>query len=306
MSIFCTNCGKPLKKEYEYCIHCGKTLVNQASVKIHSNKVYSVTSKRDSKYILNSSEREIFLQRILPTILMGSIIWLISEILFSVTFMDYELTESFLIYYISTLIIEALLVLILYFASKANRTFIGIAIFFIFSFIGGFLSLPIIMITEFLPQVHMFVTLSLGGTLVTCFLGSVLRENYFGKGYLWAHILLFLVGTTLIEVIFLLIFKIQNFLLTIPISVAYILVISLTEMFYGAKAVKNSSDQNWIYTFFKVEGILLLALLIGLIAVVVVLVIVGLGIACGDSGFDFSGFSSGGSRSKRQKKTHNP
>jgi hypothetical protein len=306
MPSFCTNCGKPLKKEYEYCIHCGKPLLNQTPEKADRSKINTIKPKRQSKYIINSSQRKIFLQNILPTILIGSIIWLISEILFSIIFTGIKLTEEFLMFYISTLILEALLILSLYFVAKANKTSLGIIIFFIFSFIAGILSLPIIMVTEFLPQVHMFVTLSLGATLITCFLGLILREKYFAKGYLWAHILLFITGTAIVEVIFLLIFNIQNFLLTIPVSLSYILIITLTETFYSAKAVQKSDKEPWIFTFFKVEGILLLALLIGIVAVVVVLVIVGLGIACGDSGFDFSGFGSGGFSSKRRKKTQTP
>ncbi|MFX1314458.1 MAG: hypothetical protein ACFE9T_01220 [Promethearchaeota archaeon] len=106
----------------------------------------------------------------------------------------------------------------------------------------------------------------------------------------------------ILEGIFVLIFSIRNFLLTIPISLAYILVVSLTTMFYGAKSIqKNSEKDPWIYIFFKIEGILLLALVIAIVIVVIVLVLIVLGIAYGGSGLDLSGLSGRGSKSKRRK-----
>ncbi len=56
-------------------------------------------------------------------------------------------------------VIEFILIILLFFISRTDNVFLGLLIFFSFSFIAGILSLPIIMITIFLPQVHMFVFL---------------------------------------------------------------------------------------------------------------------------------------------------
>jgi hypothetical protein len=301
MSKFCPHCGNPLKEGYKYCEHCGSPISEGFPLKTNFHHESQPVIKKGSKYLLNSSQRNIFLQKILPLLIVGSIIWLFSEIIFSMIFIDIKFTHIFLVFYVFMIIIEGILFLLFYFSSKANRIQLGVLIFFLFCFIAGILSLPIIIITEFLPQVHMFVTLSLGATLIVGFIGIILRENYFSKGYIWAHIILFLIGMSILEIIFIFIFKIQNFLLTIPVSLAYILVVALTTMFYGAKAVQKNEKDPWIYIFFKIEGLLLLALIIAAIIVVVVLIIVAIGIACGGGNFDFSGLSSG-SRSKEKRK----
>ncbi|MCK4285904.1 MAG: zinc ribbon domain-containing protein [Candidatus Lokiarchaeota archaeon] len=294
MSKFCTNCGKPLENNNDSCFNCGTPILKDTIEPINAKKADTTVTKKKSKYILTSGQRTIFLYRILPTVLIGSIIWLISEIIFSTIFIKIE-------YIIAIYLLEAVLIILLFFASKSEKISLGLFFFFLFSFMAGILSLPIIYYTVFIPQVHMFVTLSLGATLITCFIGFVLRERFFAKGYLWAHIILFVIGTTIVEIIFILIFKIQNFLLTIPVSLAYILTISLTEMFYGAKVVQKNEKDSWIYIFFKIEGILLLSLIIAIVAVVVVLILVAIGIAFGDSDFDFSGLSGGWSTSRKRK-----
>ena len=302
MVKFCTNCGSPLEKETQFCVNCGSPIPKDVPKKIEATKEDIRPSKKKIKYTLNSPQRNIFLQRVLPTMLAGSIIWLISEIAFSTIFIAIEFNPTFLTFYICMIVIEVILFTSLYLISRVNKAILALLIFFLFSFIAGILSLPIIMITEFLPQVHMFVSLSVGALLITCFIGLILRENYFAKGYLWAHIVLFLIGTFLVEIVFILIFDIQNFLLTIPVSLAYILIVALTTMFYGSKVVQKNEKKPWMLVFYKIEGILLLSLIIAIIVVVVVLILVGIGIACGGSDLDFSGFGGGTSKSRKKKK----
>ncbi|MHA2196066.1 MAG: hypothetical protein ACXABO_10785 [Promethearchaeota archaeon] len=264
--------------------------------KMESNKI-----KKEPKYALINSQRDIFLRKILPTILTGSIIWLISEIIFSNIFLGFEFNQIFLTLFISAIIIECMLFTFLYFTSRGNQVQLSLILFFLFCFLAGFLSLPIVMITEFLPQVHMFVSLSVGATLITCFIGIVLREKYFAKGYIVVHILLFLIGTILFEVIFIYVFQIHNFLLTVPVTLAYILIVALTIMFYGSKVVKKNEKDPWLIKFFKIESILLISLIIAIVIVVVVLIIIAISIAFDSSGLDFSGFSWGGSKSRKRK-----
>jgi len=259
--------------------------------------------KRESKYILTSFQRKVFLQRILPILLIGSIIWLASEIFFDFIFKEFEFNFIFFVFYICMIVFEVSLFIIFYFVSKADKIDAALIIFFTFCFIAGILSLPIIIFTEFLPQVRMFITLTLGAIITVCMIGVVLRVNYFAKGYLWAHIILFLIGTAIVEFIFIILFNIQNLLLTIPIILAYISIVSLTTMFYGAKAVQQSEKRPWIYIFFKVEGILLLALIIAIIIAIVVLIFILIAIAVGDSNIDLSGLTGGGGTRRKKKKS---
>jgi len=302
MVRICTKCGSALEKNSQFCVNCGNPIPKDATERTEKFKNEIQKSKVKRRYTLTPSQRNVFLQKILPIMLLGSIIWLISEIIFSTIFIEIEFTQVFLVFYIVMVITEVILFILLYFVSRENKnTDLALLIFFLFSFVAGILSLPIIMVTEFLPQVHMFVSLSVGALLITCFIGLILRDKYFAKGYLWAHIGLFLIGTTLVEIVFILIFNIQNYLLTIPVSLSYILIVALTTMFYGSKVVQKKENEPWMLSFYKIEGVLLLSLIIAIVVVIVVLILLGLGIACGGSDLDFSGF--GGGRSKSKKKT---
>ncbi|MFX0031038.1 MAG: hypothetical protein ACFE8E_00355 [Candidatus Hodarchaeota archaeon] len=259
-------------------------------------------SKRESKYLLTLSQRKIFQLKILPILLIGSLIWLSGEIIFSFVFIEFEFTVIFLTIYIFAIILEGVLFLLFYFVSKANKTYLGLSIFFIFCFIAGIISLPIIMLTGFLLQVHMFLTLTVGATILVSLVAYSLRDKYFAKGYLWAHIIIFLIGLAVFEILFIIIFDIQNFLLTIPITLAYLLTASLVIMFYGAKAVQKNETKPWIFILYKVEGILLLALIIAVVIVVVILIIIVLAIICGDTNVSLGDLGIGGGSRKKKKK----
>lgn len=306
MNKYCTNCGALLKKENQYCTNCGKPIEQEIAKSSDLQVIDKRISKRESKYLLTSPQRRVFQQKILPVLIIGSLIWLTSEIVFSFLFVEYEFTTMFLIIYIIFLIVEGGLFTLFYFVSKANKKYLGLSIFFIFCIIAGIISLPIIILTEFLPQVHMFVTLTVGATLIVSLMAYSLREKYFAKGYLWAHIIIFLIGTAIFELLFIIIFGIQNFLLTIPITLAYLLIASLIIMFYGAKAVQKNEKEPWIFIFYKVEGILLLALIIAIVIVIVVLIIIVIAVICGEANIDLSGIGGGGSKMKRKKKESMP
>ncbi|MCJ7651657.1 MAG: hypothetical protein MUP85_23875, partial [Candidatus Lokiarchaeota archaeon] len=96
---------------------------------------------------------------------------------------------------------------------------------------------------------------------------------------------------------------IQNFLLTIPTTIAYICVVALVIMFYGAKVMKKD-DSTWLHKFVKIQGILILSLIIAIIVVVIVLIIIVLAIICGDSGVDLGhlSWSETGKGSKKKEK----
>ena len=109
-----------------------------------------------------------------------------------------------------------------------------------------------------------------------------------------------------INIIFIVIFNIQNFLLTIPISLAYILITSLVLMFWGVRTVKKVKNDNWIYALFKILGILLIALALAVVIVIIVLIIIALAIIC-EGNLDLGGLGSGsggglGKKKKKQQK----
>jgi hypothetical protein len=257
--------------------------------------------KKESKYILEPYQRKVFIEKILPTFLIGSIIWLISEIVLSYFFSEAQLTGTFLVFYISMIIIDAFLFLLLYFVAKANKTLLGLIIFFLFCFIAGIISIPIVIFTEFLPQVHMFVSLAVGANSIVYLIALTLRHRYFAKGYIWAHVVLFIFGFVLVEIVFIIVFNIQNYLLTIPITFAYICVVALTVMFYGSKAVKKADKIPWLLIAYKIIGMMLLVIILAIVFVVIALIIIALAIICGDA--DISGLSFvGGGSSKKKKK----
>ena len=257
-------------------------------------------SKKKSKYKLESEQRKWLIGRIYPILLMGAVFWLSGELLFSFLFSDLDLTGRNLLVYIVIVIVEVNLFILFFLASKYNKTPLSILLFIILCFLLGILSLPIVIFTEFIPQVHMFVSLSVGANLIVSFITLFLRDKYFSKGYIWAHILLFLAGCGIVEVVFNFIFYIQNFLLTIPISLSYILIVSLILIFYGVRTVNKVKNENWIYALFKILGVLLIALVLSVVIVIIVLLIIACAIAS-DGAFDLSGLGGGGGGKKKKK-----
>jgi len=258
-------------------------------------------SKKKSKYQMNSSQRKALIGRIYPILLVGSLVWLSGEYLFYFLFSGLDFTRLNLIFYIIIVIVEANLFILFFFASKYNKTLFSILLFITLCFLLGLLSLPIAIFTEFIPQVHMFVSLSVGANIIVNLMTLFLRDKYFSKGYIWAHILLFLGGCAIVELVFIVIFNIQNFLLTVPISLVYILIVSLILIFYGVRTVCNVEDDNWIYALFKILGVLLLALVLAVVIAIIVLIIIACVIAS-DGALDLSGLGGGGGGFSKKKK----
>ena len=260
----------------------------------------SQKSEKKSKYTIDSIQRKALISRIYPILLVGSIVWLSGEFLFSFLFSGLDLTGQNLLYYVIIVIVEAILFISFFFASKSNKILLSVFFFITFSFLAGILSLPVVIFTEFIPQVHMLVSLSVGGNFIVYFINLFLGDKYFAKGHIWAHIILYLIGCAIVEIVFIVMFNIQNLLLTIPISLAYILIVSLILMFWGTRTIKKSEKENWIYALFKILGILLIALVLAVVVVVVVLLIIALAIAS-DGALDLSGLGTGGTGRKKKK-----
>ena len=251
-------------------------------------------------YRLNEAQRNIFLKKILPTLFVGSIIWLAAELVFSYTFQNIQLSGIFLIIYIIAIIGEVGLFIGIYFLSKHNKKVLSLVLYLIFSYLAGLVSLPIAIYTEFLTQVHMIVSLTVGANLIVILMGLTLRQKYFAGGHFWEHFFIFLIGLALIEIVFLIVFKIHN-LLTVPLTLSYLCTIALPIIFYGAKVIRKNDDAPWIFMFAKIQGIMLLSLIIAVVIVIIVLLIIAIAILAGDANVDLSGISiTGGSRKKKK------
>ena len=256
---------------------------------------------RNPGYVLNEFQRDLFLRKILPTLFLGSLIWLVAELSFSFAFQDVQLVGSFLIIYIVSIIVEVGLFFGIYFLSKHGKKVICLFIYLLFSYLAGIVSLPVGIYTDYLTQVHMLVGLTIGANLVIILMGLLLKQKFFARGHFWEHIFLFLIGIALVEVIFIAVFNIHNYLLTIPLTLGYICAISLTTMFYGAKVIRKNEQEPWIFLFAKIQGMMLLALVIAIALVLIVLLIIVIAILAGDSNFDLSGISFSGSSRKKKK-----
>ena len=257
--------------------------------------------KKKSKYKINSIQRKALIGRIYPILLVGSLVWLSGEYLFYFLFSGLEFTGLNLVYYIIIVIVEVILFILFFFTSKSNKVLLSILIFITLCFLLGIISLPIVIFTEFIPQVHMFVSLSVGANLIVNFMTLLLRNKYFSKGYIWVHILLFLAGCAIVELVFIVIFNIHNYLLTVPISLVYILIVSLILIFYGVRTAGKVENENWIYAFFKILGIILVSLVLAVVIAIIVLIIIACAIA-GDGAFDLSGLGGGGGGTGRKKR----
>ena len=258
-------------------------------------------TEKKKKYRIDELQRKTLIGKIYPILLVGSLIWLAGELLFSYLFSNLELTGMHLIFYIIVVIVEVNLFVTFFFTARYNKTLLSFLIFIVLSFFLGILSLPIVVLTEFIPQLHMFVSLSVGANLIVNFMTLFLRDKYFSKGYIWTHLLLFLVGCAIVELVFIFVFNIHNFLLTIPISLAYILIVSMILIFFGVRMVQQIKENNWMYALFKILGVILLSLAVAVVIVVIVLIAIACIIA-GDSAVDLSGFAGGGGTRRKKKK----
>ena len=258
-------------------------------------------TEKKKKYRIDELQRKTLIGKIYPILLVGSLIWLAGELLFSYLFSNLELTGMHLIFYIIVVIVEVNLFVTFFFTARYNKTLLSFLIFIVLSFLLGILSLPIVVLTEFIPQLHMFVSLSVGANLIVNFMTLFLRDKYFSKGYIWTHLLLFLVGCAIVELVFIFVFNIHNFLLTIPISLAYILIVSMILIFFGVRMVQQIKENNWMYALFKILGVILLSLAVAVVIVVIVLIAIACIIA-GDSAVDLSGFAGGGGTRRKKKK----
>ena len=307
MVEYCPDCGKILKENAEFCMYCGRDLRNYHKVSTiqHNYSKNNHDLKKQSRYILNDSQRKLFLYRILPLLIIGNMLWLLSEMVLSFLFNEASFTPEFGIIYISFMVADIFAFILFYLTARKNLILMSILFYLMFTCLAGAISLPIIILIPMLArQVTMFIVASFEGTIVVALVAIVLRNRYLKKGNIFIHGILFLIFLALAEGVFFIIFSIENWVLTLSITFPYILIVSLILLFYGAIAVKKEEKQPWPYILFKIISILLLSLIISIAVAIIVLIVIALAIICGDGSFDLSGlsFSGSGRRKKKMKK----
>jgi len=315
---YCIECGKALKKDAEFCIYCSKKVINYKETRDISptniqadsfskrksiEKKERADSKKESRYILNDAQRETFLYKVLPLLVFGCLIWLFGGWMLNFIFFEVNFTIEFIIIYIILISGDMLAYILFFITSRKNYVLPSMFFYIIFAYLAGAISLPIIVLnSELSKQVLMFIFANFEGTIVIALLGYSLRKRYLEKGNLLVHIFLYFLFIAIAEILFFLVFRIENWILTLSITLPYMLIVSLIILFYGARVIKKEDTQPWPYILFKILRILLISLLLAIVVVIAVLIIIGLAIICGDGDFDISGLSFGGSGRRKKKK----
>lgn len=250
-----------------------------------------------SKYILTDSKRTVFLQKVMPTLFFGSLIWLISEIFFGEIFITISLPMDFSVIYLIMVIFNSILFIIYYIVSRKGKNLAGIIAYFLFAFTAGILSVPIfIWIEEFSFYVHLFVGLALGGTVLVLIIGLILREKFIAVGYIWHYILLLVLGVCLLLILFIFIFQITNWIV-ILISAIVIMCVVLIITLYGTTMTNKIKSEFWGFTVFRILSFLLMFVFIIFIVVIIIIFVIIGGEAFG--GFD-GGLATGGKKKKKK------
>ncbi|MFX1238599.1 MAG: hypothetical protein ACFFBP_03065 [Promethearchaeota archaeon] len=257
------------------------------------------------KFNISDSERLILVCKVVPTLFIGSVIWLISELIFGTVFTRIIIPgEIFFAIYIPMNIANVILFIFFYFICRKGNIILSILLYFLFAFCAGIIIVPISNMTV-LDQglriyVHAFVSLAMGGTAIVLILALVLKDRYFNKDYLWSNLIIFGLGLLTMSIVFIVIYQITNYILII-ISIVVLIIIALLVMFYGASLTKKVKEEYWMVIVFRV----LASLLLFSFLVLLVLIIILLAIAS-EGNLDLSGLGGWSSGSKRKEKKVNP
>lgn len=250
-----------------------------------------------SKYILTDSKRTVFLQKVMPTIFIGSLIWLISEIFFGLFFTEIASLLDIGAIYVIMIILNAILFVLFYVVSRKGKNISGLIIYFMFAFTAGVLSVPIfIWLSDFSVYVHVFVSLAVWGTAIILIIGLILKDKFLTDGYFWLQFLLIAIGIILVLLFYIFVMAITNWIV-ILISMIYLTSISLIIMLYGTIMTKKIKDDFWIFIAFRILCFLLIFVVIILIVVLIIAAAIAGADAIGGSG----GWSSSGKKKKKKE-----
>ena len=255
------------------------------------------------KFNLNDSQRIVFKNKVLPTIFAGSVIWLISELIFGSIFTKISIPgELFFAIYIPMIIADAVLYIVFYFLSRKGNVVFSIIMYFLFAVCAGIITVPISILTildvNLRIYVHGFISLVMAGGAIVFIVALLLQERFFTREYRWVNVLMFILGIFLMAIAFILIYQIRNMILMI-ISIVVLTIITLLVLLYGASLTRNVEGDNWIkVVFYILQSLLIFSFLVFLVLIMIILIILS------EGDFDITGIGnlSGSSRSKSSKK----
>ncbi len=252
------------------------------------------------KITLLDVEREIFIQKVIPTILCGSVVWLLSEILFTFIFADVSSFIDIGAIYILLVIINTALLVVFYFLARKSISISGIIVYYFFAFTAGILSVPILIWSaDFVIYVHMFVSLAVSGTALVMISGMALREKFLAPGHIFQSVIIVIFGGILVLMLLFVIFAVSNWIVML-VSSCIFAYITLVILILGSRIVQNYQEEAWIYMVFRILSFLLLTVIIILIiAVIIALIFTG---ADEIGGLGDGGGLFGGGPSKKKKK----
>ena len=258
------------------------------------------------KYILTDSEREVFLKKVLPTMFIGSLIWLVSELSFGYYFTTVAYPpDLLLIIYIIMNVLNVILFIMFFLLSRKKQHELAILAYFTFAFSAGIIFVPISLIVvldiTLSTYVHAFVSLAVGGTFVVLLLGLILKERFLAEGNFWYHFFFTLGGSFVVLLVFLLAFGVRNIYLIIT-SIVILIIVALLVLLYGAASTKKVKEEYWVFTVFRIVGYLLLFSFVLVITIIIIVVLLVLS----EGDFDLGGFSVGGGSGSTKKKKKTP
>ncbi len=253
------------------------------------------------KFSLTDSQQKIFKNKVLPTIFIGSVIWLASELIFGSFFTKvYIPGEIFFAIYIPMIIANIILYIFFYSVSKKGNMLLGVIIYFLFAICAGIITVPISIISvldvSLRIYVHGFISLVMAGGAIVYILALVLKDHFFKKAHLLLNLLMFILGIALMSIIFILIYSISNLILII-ISISVLTIITLLILLYGAYLTRKIKDDNWIPVVFQLlQALLVFSFLIFLVVIMILVIFAS------EGDFDISGIVNWSGRDVRLSK----
>lgn len=254
-----------------------------------------------SYFVLEDSEREVLQKKAMPFILIGTIIWMVGQLFFSYLFTNTALAADFWIYYIALICVDIMLFIFVYLTARNQKNTLGVVIYFVFAFLVGMLSVPIILITgELRLYLYAMFSLGVGGAIIVFLISAIMGDKYFAEGYFGFLISLFFIFIVIMEVLLIFILPITSFY-TILISVFLLLYTTASIMFCSVSAAKRIKDEYWLL------WVLQIIFFIALIMMYVFIIIMIIASAVLSYGLDSGGGSDYGLRrdkNKQKKEIH--
>ncbi len=227
---------------------------------------------------LTPDQRKIFFYKVLPAIFLGSITWLLSDLLFGRLFESASYRGWFFVFYSFMIFLNIILFVLLYIISRAGKNLSALMLYLIIAFNTGVIGMPIFVWRPDLSiYFHSFVSLGIGSVLIVFLMGFFLRDKFFAKEYnIWLHIIVFLFCSLIVFGVFFVfsfIFGFTNLALLL-ISYLYLVVVAFVMIFVGVATKKNYKSNLWMLT---VSGILMFFVGI-VIAILVVIIVIAIAI----------------------------